>query len=354
MKLHLWRETAGEMDTDIRNSGISLSISNLALWVSVLVGLYLSKLYNFLLFHTLAELFSIVVAGCIFAIMWSSRSMDPRPYMQVLGISYLFVAGLDLLHTLTYKGMGILNGFDANLPTQLWISARYMEALSFVVAFSFRKGFGPLWPIFLGYCLAAIGVLVCILGIGSFPDCFIEGKGLTTFKIASEYIICAILLLSALFLRKNSQGFDSDVVKWLMAAMFVTILSEISFTLYTDVYGFSNMMGHYFKIISFFFVFKAIVFTGITKPFSLLFGKLQDSQQKLVKESEQLRQALEEVRTLRGMLPICSHCKKIRDEKGSWVQIEEYVRQHSGAEFTHGICPECLLKHYPEYSDQVR
>lgn len=336
------------------SSGLGLSMNTLALWVSVLLGLYLSKLYNFLLFHTLAELFSIVVAGCIFVIMWSSRSMDPRPYMQVLGISYLFVAGLDLLHTLAYKGMGVFTGHDANLPTQLWISARYMEACSFLVAFSLRKGFGPFWPVFLGYCLAAIGVLGWIFGLGSFPDCYIEGRGLTTFKIASEYTICAILLLSALFLRRNSKGFEADVVKWLTAAMFVTILSEMSFTLYTDVYGFFNMLGHYLKIISFFFVYKAIVFTGITKPFSLVFSDLQDSQHKLSIETERLRQALEEVHTLRGMLPICSHCKRIRDDKGYWIQIEEYVKQHSNAEFTHSICPECLVKHYPEYAGQAR
>jgi hypothetical protein len=62
----------------------------------------------------------------------------------------------------------------------------------------------------------------------------------------------------------------------------------------------------------------------------------------------ELKQALSEVKTLRGFLPICSNCKKIRDDKGYWNQIEVYVRDHSEAEFTHGICPECFKKLYPK------
>ncbi|WP_306599318.1 PAS domain S-box protein [Geothrix sp. 21YS21S-2] len=61
-----------------------------------------------------------------------------------------------------------------------------------------------------------------------------------------------------------------------------------------------------------------------------------------------LRAALQEVRTLSGLLPICSHCKKIRDDKGYWTQIESYIRDHSQADFTHGICPECTRQFFPE------
>ena len=52
---------------------------------------------------------------------------------------------------------------------------------------------------------------------------------------------------------------------------------------------------------------------------------------------------------LRGILPICAHCKKIRDDQGYWSQAEVYVRDHTEAEFSHGICPECIEKLYPEF-----
>lgn len=63
----------------------------------------------------------------------------------------------------------------------------------------------------------------------------------------------------------------------------------------------------------------------------------------------ELRQALAEVKTLSGLLPICASCKKIRDDTGYWRRIEEYISRHSEAEFTHSICPECAQRLYPEY-----
>jgi len=62
---------------------------------------------------------------------------------------------------------------------------------------------------------------------------------------------------------------------------------------------------------------------------------------------EELKKALSEVKTLQGFLPICSHCKRIRDDKGYWNQIEAYIKAHSNADFTHGICPQCAKKLYP-------
>lgn len=64
-------------------------------------------------------------------------------------------------------------------------------------------------------------------------------------------------------------------------------------------------------------------------------------------ESE-LKTALAEVKTLQGILPICAHCKSIRNDEGTWQVIEKYVHDHSDAKFSHGICPDCMVKHYPE------
>ena len=61
-----------------------------------------------------------------------------------------------------------------------------------------------------------------------------------------------------------------------------------------------------------------------------------------------LKKALQQVRTLSGLLPICSHCKKIRDDEGYWTQMESYIQDHSMAEFTHGICPDCRKDFFPE------
>ncbi len=73
----------------------------------------------------------------------------------------------------------------------------------------------------------------------------------------------------------------------------------------------------------------------------------------LQEKNRQLQQALNSVNTLSGLLPICAHCKKIRDDEGYWQDVEIYIRNHSGAVLSHGLCPDCVVDLYPEsYSDK--
>ena len=68
----------------------------------------------------------------------------------------------------------------------------------------------------------------------------------------------------------------------------------------------------------------------------------------------QLQKAMQDVKVLSGFLPICASCKKIRDDTGYWRQIEEYISKHSGALFSHGICPDCVKKLYPEFHEELQ
>jgi DNA-binding response OmpR family regulator len=76
--------------------------------------------------------------------------------------------------------------------------------------------------------------------------------------------------------------------------------------------------------------------------------KARDNQAILISK---LQKALEDVKQLSGLLPICAHCKKVRNDEGYWQQVEVYITNHSTAQFTHGICPECLEQYYHEYAD---
>jgi len=85
--------------------------------------------------------------------------------------------------------------------------------------------------------------------------------------------------------------------------------------------------------------------------------ELRDMNDKLSSLSEEQREliarlqdALAKIKTLKGLLPICASCKKVRDDKGYWNQIEEYVRDHTDAEFSHGLCPDCAQKYYDQLS----
>ncbi|MDF1591136.1 MAG: hypothetical protein P1P89_06440 [Desulfobacterales bacterium] len=80
------------------------------------------------------------------------------------------------------------------------------------------------------------------------------------------------------------------------------------------------------------------------------YGRLLiEKHARLHEEKQNLERALKEVKTLSGLIPICSSCKKVRDDKGFWQQVEIYVRDRSSADFTHGICPDCYEKLYPDF-----
>jgi len=94
----------------------------------------------------------------------------------------------------------------------------------------------------------------------------------------------------------------------------------------------------------------------VTKPFDprelrarLAVGRrVVELQEALAQKIGDLQDALDHVKTLQGILPICMHCHRIRNDQESWERLEKYITEHSDAQFSHGLCPECLEKYYPE------
>lgn len=338
---------------------------NTVMLLAAFIGLYCTTFVNYLLFHSLAEIFSIVMAFSIFVIAWNSKQYIRNAYLLFVGIASLFVGFLDLLHTLAYKGMPIFTDYDY-YANQLWIGARYMESISLLVAFCFlrEKALPPVERIFGVYLLITALITASIFYWKIFPVCFVDGQGLTPFKKISEYIICTILLVSLFFLHKHQDQFEKKITRILLASILCTIISELAFTFYINNYGFSNLIGHYFKIFSFLLLYQSIIKTGIEQPYALVFREMDQTNQALQDEIIQrtriqqqnegliisLQKALDDIQTLEDILPVCMYCQKIRDDsdsmpgKGPWMRMEEFLYRKSGTAVSHGCCPECFEK----------
>lgn len=253
----------------------------------VFIGLFLSSLYSFLLSHSLSEMFSIAVAFAIFMLVWNSKDYFDNNYLQFIGIAYFFVGVFDLIHTLAFKGMNIFQGYDTNLPTQLWIAGRYMQGLSlFAAPYVTGRKINHV-VILSAYCVLSLFLLTAVF-TGAFPACYVEGAGLTPFKIISEYIISFILLASILPLLARKKHFEENVLKLIAGSIVLTVISELAFTSYVSVYSLSNLIGHYFKIIAYYLLYRAIVVTGLTRPYELLFRNLKRSEETLLMHRERL------------------------------------------------------------------
>ncbi|MDO8567922.1 MAG: MASE3 domain-containing protein, partial [Dehalococcoidales bacterium] len=264
------------------------------LFLGLAFGLYLSSRYNYVLFHSLSEIFSVAIAFGIFAVAWNSRRFLENHYLLLIGIASLFIGGIDFVHTLAYKGMGVFSGYEpTNLGAQLWIAARYMGALSFLAAMLLIHRKIRIGATFIIYSVITTLVLASIFYWQNFPLTFVVGSGLTPFKVISEYIISFILLCSiALLVRyRRELGTMADLM---IVAMAVNIASEMAFTLYVDAYGIANMVGHFLKVLSFYFIYLAIIQTSLTKPYDHLFRSLKQREANLGEANARLEKEIAE------------------------------------------------------------
>jgi signal transduction histidine kinase len=262
-------------------------------YLSIIFGLaaaavlYFISLYSYALYHSIVEIFSIIIAFVIFIIAWNSKKFLDNNYLLFIGIALFFVALLDLFHTLAYKGMEIFISFTgSNLATQLWISTRYLISMSLLLAALFIKRKLNYKIQLTCYLIATALILLSIFYWRIFPVCFVEGVGLTTFKIASEYIISFIFAASIFFLYLHRKNFHRKIFILIIFSIVASILTELSFTLYTDVYGLLNELGHFFELISFLMIYKAMIETGFSQPIDLLFYELKQREKDL-KASEE-------------------------------------------------------------------
>jgi diguanylate cyclase (GGDEF)-like protein/PAS domain S-box-containing protein len=257
------------------------------------IPFYFIARINYLFFHSFTEVFALVVAVLIYIIAGRTFKYSKNNYLMFLGYIYFFVAIIDFFHLLTYKGMGVFPGFDANVPTQLWIAGRYVNAFSLLLAtFLIRRRISRRLIIW-AYSFIIILLLASILWLDVFPVCYIEGQGLTRFKVISEYIISLVFLVAIVKTYFERDYINQVLFKIMIASMAVTILSEMSFTLYTDVYGVMNFIGHIFKVIAYCLVYWGIFLYGIDAPYEMVFKELSEREKNLVSTQQKLLNIIE-------------------------------------------------------------
>lgn len=262
---------------------------NLFVWVFIFVVLYTSSIHSYLLFHSFAELLAIIIASGVFIFTWNTRAYQGNNFLRFIGISFIFIAVLDAFHMLSYEGMGVFANQSTNLATQLWIAARYLQAFTFLTAtLFFARNVNSAYVI-AGFATLTILLLASIFYWQIFPATYIEGSGLTPFKINSEYLISSMLIVSALLLLLNAKVFQLKVLLLLTGSILSTVASELIFTLYIDVYDFFIFLGHFLKLCAYYLLYRAILVTGLVEPYKLIFRNLKENQTELWQSMMQLQ-----------------------------------------------------------------
>lgn len=226
--------------------------------------------------HIFSETFSIVISMMVFAIAYAATEDRPAPILM-LGCAFLVVGLLDFSHVLSFEGMpDFVTAAGTEKGLNFWLAARLIFALAMLafVLLPWRPFSNP-WSRYL-LLTASLVLTALIYWLGLYhqeiwPSTFIKGKGLTHFKIGAECVIIAMMVGSAILFYQKARVSDTPYdAASLFTAVGITILSELTFTLYAEAFDIFNLLGHLYKILAYIFICKAMFCVIVREPYQKL------------------------------------------------------------------------------------
>jgi len=282
--------------------------------------------------HTLMEMAAIVVSMLVFAVGWAAHSRERPGNLLLLACVFFGVGLLDFLHTIAYAGMpDFVTPSGPEKAINFWLVARYLSALGLlaVAVLPWRpvSRLSVRWQGLLGVTvLVALVAWLALFRVEWLPRTFIAGQGLTAIKVAAEYGLVATFATAAFFFWRNMRTQQPYDVVGLFAAVSTMALSELFFTLYSDVADIFNLLGHVYKVIAYAFVYKSIFVDNIQAPY-----------QRLNAASRMLEQQIEERTRTQSQLELAasvfSHAREgilITDNQGNIVEVNAMFTQITG------------------------
>jgi len=230
----------------------------------------------YLVFHNVAEFFSIVVSLSIFGLGWFAYDQNRNRHALFLSAAFLAIGLVDYMHTLGYTGMPpLITPNTPNKSTQFWIAVRLLSAAAFLCSAFIYPGSSSRWLSKVRLITAALAIPSAVFaGViffpGYVPATFIQGVGLTTFKVVSEYAVIFLLILAfILYWRRLSRTGDRQI-ECFLAAFVLCIFSELVFAVYSNVFDTYNVLGHIYKVLAFGLIYKGLFVVSIRKPYDEL------------------------------------------------------------------------------------
>lgn len=223
------------------------------------------------LFHTVCELFCIFIALSAFVIIWYTYEQN-SPVNFLVGVGFLIVACFDIFHIYCFPSLQLIPPQNYDLSIWYWLFGRMTEAIlicaATINAFHFRTQ----------KHLLLIGALAFTLLLSLFiryysyllPALWVKGQGVSTFKMALEYLITSIFLFTLTRLIPKINGQHILTYHYIFLALLLSIPGELCFTLTIGPAGFCNILGHLLKVVSYYCLFKGIVLSALTYPYSKL------------------------------------------------------------------------------------
>jgi len=276
---------------------IGLTLLFLLAWMTPSIALLRGVHIMPLPMHVAMETFAIVVAMMVFGITWNAYSPERSANTVILAAGFLLVGLLDFGHMFSFRGMpDFVTPSGPEKAIQFWLAERFTVALILLVV-ALRAWQRPLqrngtrFQLLAGSLLIAAVVYWQVLYHPEFwSRTFIEGDGLTTFKIAAEYVVIVLLAVAGVLFYRQTRQDDRTLANnayLLGAACLVSALGELCFVLYSAVSDVFNLLGHVYKVIGYLFIYRAVFIESVREP-NVRLGTAQDA----LKRSQMMLQSI--------------------------------------------------------------
>lgn len=231
------------------------------------------------MFHTFIEIFSAVICFGIFMFSINTYQISKNDFFVFLGIGYVYVGMLEILHAFSYGSMEIIPGASSDMVSKFWVAARFFEAATLLLSNLFLYKKINIQKIRLFKLIYFFVFVLSILDITTFniiPKCWDQGQ--TDFKVVMEYLITAVLVVSFFIYFKARKKMDYNLFFYLELSLILKIIYEICISLYTLRTDAFFSFGHILKVISFFMMYKGIIENGLKKPYEILIHNLDKEE----------------------------------------------------------------------------
>ncbi|MEY4591632.1 MAG: hypothetical protein RIR18_527, partial [Pseudomonadota bacterium] len=244
------------MDQKLINTFIYSDYEPKSIWrefvapISLALFLFASSFFGYVWFHSLAELFSVVIGVSLYLVAQRTFSFTRNSFLLCIAMGYFWSSLIDIFHTLTYEGMVLGSTLPRDTPPLLWMCARSVEMAALFLAPRYLAGRPPERWLFPGFGLLSV-TLVALVFAGVFPVAWDPVNGLSAFKLGWEWALIFFYFLCALTLCQRQALLEPSLYHVILCVLGLNVVTELCFTWYVKMYDISNLLGHTFKLWSY-------------------------------------------------------------------------------------------------------
>lgn len=303
------------MDINNIKQKVSKHSKLIRFFINILIGTFITSLaltlgyFNTMTFHTIAELFTIIIAFSAFIIVLNTYNISQNSYLTFLGIGFGFVSIFEIIHVLTYAGTDIFMINNANINSLLAIVPRLLQSLIILVSFLFINKKIKITLSVTIYCVISIALIAGILFLGSNIVTYIDDIGFIMLYQGLEIIAAVLFSVALITLIFNRKKLKFRIYKYMLFSLLTSVIADVLLVMDANMNSMINVSSHILKFIAFFCIYKAVIQNTLRNPVDSMFfeldmvkNELAEKNYEVSKNNEVLKHDIDDLHAVEKLL----------------------------------------------------